>query len=411
MSSSSSSLKRGRNNNTRDDILRILEQSRFGFNLGQQQERRRDGGGSSSNLSKSNSSDSTTGRDILRNRGDSSSKSGVTVTRGSERVGGRSQKIKGRILPSGINGRTMSTTKRTRAGGTGVLASATSFRGGKEVGRAEFQEMRHWIKQLQRDAEKFEEQDLRSATDVDFVNAQIRAMRKAFTTLGDIILEEIDGLRTDASMDLRDSESKISRAVLELAARLDRLELRCSVNHKDTKANKGLLQDTMTSQHTLRKEMSTLQQDVRQRATDNTQERDKIVIKVEDLSQKVSRIELSCRESIQDIQRRIAFYLQSLEMQLAEVLERLGARVLEIERVQQRQVMLYHDVLDSVSQIRVEMHRVSSGNNQSNGYSMGKNVTPRSTTTPRHIGNDEPSQRLSPRTGKSTVLSSTPLSS
>ena len=62
----------------------------------------------------------------------------------------------------------------------------------------------------------------------------------------------MDGVRTDSGMDLRDTETKISRAVLELANRLDRTELRCSVNQKDVKANKSFVQEYLGVAHTLR---------------------------------------------------------------------------------------------------------------------------------------------------------------
>ena len=218
----------------RDDILHILEQSRFGF----------------SELS----STSSVAASSLSSGGAPATRRVVPTKEETEGTGGRgeirdiSTRFKGKIFdarsvtqrvnqPSSSSSlsRTRKTGRRevmqrpstsglSRVGGG--IASKTGFRG-KDVGRGEFQEMKNWIKQLQKCSEKFQEQDLRAATDVDFLNAQIRAMRKAFTTLGDILLEEIDGLRTDISMDIRDSESKMSRAILELASRLDRLELRC----------------------------------------------------------------------------------------------------------------------------------------------------------------------------------------
>ena len=130
-----------------------------------------------------------------------------------------------------------------------------------------------------------------------------------------------------------------------------------SVNQKDTKGNKTLLQDNLNAQHGLRKDMSALQQGVREQTGGSRERMDKMDAALSEIFQKVARVETTSNEKTNDIQGRMGVYLQSLEMQIAEVLERLGSRILETERVQQRQVMLYHDVLDSISQMRVELHR------------------------------------------------------
>ena len=88
-------------------------------------------------------------------------------------------------------------------------------------------------------------------------------------------------------------------------------------------------------------------------------ERDHEQLKAEiaTISNRVARMETSTREQISDIQGRVGMYLQSLEMQLAEVLERLAARVVEVERFQQRQARVHHDVLDAIADLRLQIHR------------------------------------------------------
>ena len=58
--------------------------------------------------------------------------------------------------------------------------SAATLRNAKSVDRPEFNEVKTWVKQLQKDAHVLREQEFKASTDVDFLNAQIRAMRKAF---------------------------------------------------------------------------------------------------------------------------------------------------------------------------------------------------------------------------------------
>ena len=61
--------------------------------------------------------------------------------------------------------------------------SKSTLRSGKSVDRPEFNEVKIWVKQLQKDAHSLQEHELKASTDVDFLNAQIRAMRKAFGQL------------------------------------------------------------------------------------------------------------------------------------------------------------------------------------------------------------------------------------
>ena len=179
-----------------ESILKILESSRFGL----------DSSSHSSAGSRRSSPKKSPGTPRLRK----------VVDLAMEGAGGSGGRDRGHSVSSRV-----SIMEKT---------SKAALRSGKSVDRPEFNEVKTWVKQLQKDAHVLREQEFQASTDVDFLNAQIRAMRKAFGTLGDIILEEIDGVRTDSGMDLRDTETKISRAVLELANRLDRTELRCSVN-------------------------------------------------------------------------------------------------------------------------------------------------------------------------------------
>ena len=176
-------------------------------------------------------------------------------------------------------------------------------------------------------------------------------------TLGDIILEEIDGVRTDAAMDLRDTETKIGRAVLELANRLDRTELRCSVNQKDVKANKTFVHDYLGVANKIREEMGDIREAERKHHAQHDRDKEQLKMDIASMSNRLARLEASTKEQINDIQGRVGMYLQSLEMQLAEVLERLAARVVEVERFQQRQARVHHDVLDAIADLRLQIHR------------------------------------------------------
>jgi len=63
-----------------------------------------------------------------------------------------------------------------------------------------------------------------SSKNYTLVNTQIKALRHAFNTLADVIMEELDSIKSEVSRDFQDSNTTIYRKVEELSAQVNRLQ-------------------------------------------------------------------------------------------------------------------------------------------------------------------------------------------
>jgi len=60
-----------------------------------------------------------------------------------------------------------------------------------------------------------------SSKNYTLMNTQIKALRKAFNTLADVIMEELDAIKSDVSRDFQDANASIYRKLDELAAQVN----------------------------------------------------------------------------------------------------------------------------------------------------------------------------------------------
>ena len=74
---------------------------------------------------------------------------------------------------------------------------------------------------------------------MEYLHSQVRAIRRAFGTLADVILEEIDAIRDEFTVVVQSQDAKHVKAMLEAQGRIDELEMVNKVQKKETRALRG----------------------------------------------------------------------------------------------------------------------------------------------------------------------------
>eukprot|EP00948_MAST-09A_sp_MAST-9A-sp1_P003375 g3375.t1 len=236
--------------------------------------------------------------------------------------------------------------------------TASTLRTSKGVARPEFSELKSTVKQLQKDALQLREKDIRSSTDFDFLSSQVVALRKAFGTFADVMLDELDGVRAELILGLKDSEGKLARGIVELSNRIDRLELKCGCNTKDIRAVRTITNDTSENLRNMSREVHELHNNIGKTVVDVEAKVNNQQLLFEQMNSSITRLETMCTEQMNDVRSKLSMYIQSLEIQLAEVLQRFDSRTRESENKLQRINKLYHNMLDNVNHLNVDIGKV-----------------------------------------------------
>ena len=76
---------------------------------------------------------------------------------------------------------------------------------------SQFHQLSTAVKQLQRDAQEQLTLEYESQATFEYLNGQVAALQKAFTTLSEVVMEEVDSIRAEGTKRWRDLELQLSR--------------------------------------------------------------------------------------------------------------------------------------------------------------------------------------------------------
>ena len=200
------------------------------------------------------------------------------------------------------------------SGGEGAAGAAGA-------GRSDFQQVERSLKALKRESLRHFDIECKATTEIEFINSQVRAMRKAFGTLADVMLEEMDHLRNESAAQLQQWQVESGRRFMELSARIDRVELKGRIHGKDMKIVKQAAEETYDSLQTLKRDNQAIAADASKHGAQIKAVDDDAKGRMRSLEEGVDSAQGALRERLDGIEVKLASYAQSLEAQLADTLQ------------------------------------------------------------------------------------------
>jgi len=204
--------------------------------------------------------------------------------------------------------------------------------------RPEFVEIKNTIRNLKKDAEMRLTLDVEAQQSFEFLSEQVHGLRKAFSTLSDVLVEEVDLIRSEAVERQEDLTQRLESQTKALKAAKSEIQLlrsevhtgRASLQTKATALEERLdsLQDDLTvlaqevakggsQQHMLQLESVQLRAQLEEEARERRAEQDATNAKLAELREKLEGYESDARSSMQALDTDISTLRQHSERQLS----------------------------------------------------------------------------------------------
>ena len=203
--------------------------------------------------------------------------------------------------------------------------------------RPELVEIKNTIRNLKKDAEMRLTLDVEAQQSFEFLSEQVHGLRKAFSTLSDVLVEEVDLIRSEAAERHDDTQQKLDQQAKHLKAARTELALlrsetqtgRAALHTKCSTIEErlDLLQDDLTvlaqevakggsAHHLLQLETVQLRSAIEEEVRERRAEHEAAAHKVVELREKLEKFDADARASMQALDSDLAAVRGHSERQL-----------------------------------------------------------------------------------------------
>lgn len=203
--------------------------------------------------------------------------------------------------------------------------------------RPELVEIKNTIRNLKKDAEMRLTLDVEAQQSFEFLSEQVHGLRKAFSTLSDVLVEEVDLIRSEAAESSEEVQQKIEAQSKGLKAARTELTLlrselqtgRAAMQTKTSALEERMdsMQDDLTilaqevakggsAQHLLQLETVQLRSQLEEEARERRAEQDAAAQKLQELRERLDAHDADARASMQALDADLGTLRASTERQL-----------------------------------------------------------------------------------------------
>ena len=187
--------------------------------------------------------------------------------------------------------------------------------GSIRVTNSEFMQIKNLLKSLKSESLRHFDAESEAATELEFVHSQLRSVRKAFATLADVILEEVDTIRDEFASAFKAQSGELAKT----KKHTNHLEMVHKVQSEEIKELRSMHKDAM-------REIKTLRADIKELDNCNTRA-EKIqemrTKEIGDLNAKIHMVHENSNQNFEHFKYSFGNYAKELEQGVNDALGQL----------------------------------------------------------------------------------------